>query len=68
MTYPFDLPAFFFEEWTMNLDTLFREIHHLAFHYHWAERDILAMSRARRGRYLALLSQQLESQARGASM
>jgi hypothetical protein len=58
--YPFDLCDFFFDECVMSLDNLYREIHSLAFHYHWAERDILAMNRAKRSRYLSLLVQQLE--------
>ena len=39
--------------------TLDREIHTLAFHYHWSEQDILALPRARRVRYLELIDQSL---------
>ncbi len=46
-------------------DGLYEEIHHLAFHYHWAERDILDMSRAKRRRYLTLLANKLEQMRKG---
>lgn len=39
----------------MNAERLFDEVHLLALHYHWAERDILALTAARRGRYLQRL-------------
>jgi hypothetical protein len=47
------------------MNGLFEEIHHLAYHYHWAEADILAMSRAKRRRYLALLADKLEQMREG---
>lgn len=34
---------------------LFSEIHSLAWYYHWSEREILAMPRARRARYLSYI-------------
>jgi hypothetical protein len=37
--------------------SLFVEIHTLASHYHWSEGEILAMSKQRRQRYLALIDQ-----------
>ena len=37
-----------------------REVHHLAFHYHWSEADILGLDRARRRDYLSLLSESCE--------
>ncbi len=36
----------------MRRDGLFPEVHRIATRYHWAERDILALSWARRRRYL----------------
>jgi len=36
-----------------------REIHTLAFHYHWSERDILDLPRRRRARYLLLIDRSL---------
>jgi hypothetical protein len=60
MTYPFDLAGFFFSEWAVKADTLYEQVHHLAFHYHWGETEILGMTRARRHRYLRLLAQRIE--------
>ncbi len=37
-------------------DALFDEIHQIASHYHWRERDILDLPRDRRQRYLALIN------------
>lgn len=59
MSYPFDLHSFFFEELSLNTEQLFREVHHLAYHYHWSERDILELSRGKRQRYIGLLAEQL---------
>lgn len=56
---PFDTTVFFLREMGMNSDQLLREIHLLAFHYHWSEADILSLTRARRRAYLALLSEAL---------
>lgn len=63
MTYPFDLQSFFFAEWSMNLDALYREVHYLAFHYHWPEPQILELPRRKRRRYLSLLLEELEKAA-----
>jgi len=41
-------------------DRLFREVHVLALYYHWSEREILAMTAARRRRYLELLARARE--------
>jgi hypothetical protein len=46
---------------------LYEEVHHLAFHYHWSEREILDMPRAKRRRYLALLAGKLEQSQQGNS-
>ena len=45
----------------MSVDTLYRDVHHLALHYHWSEGEILAMPRSKRLRYLSLLAGRLES-------
>jgi hypothetical protein len=39
-----------------GIDRLFEEVHVLALQYHWPERDILALPRGKRRRYLALLA------------
>jgi hypothetical protein len=44
----------------MNSERLFEEVHVLARHYHWSERDILALTATRRGRYLQLLARDAE--------
>jgi len=36
-----------------------REIHLLAWHYHWSEADVLAMTRSKRRRYVALIEEEL---------
>jgi hypothetical protein len=56
---PFDTTAFFFEEMASKGDALLREIHALAFYYHWSETDILKLERRRRRAYLALLNDSL---------
>ena len=38
-------------------DALLQEIHQLASHYHWSEREILDLPRSRRQRYLDLIDQ-----------
>lgn len=37
------------------------DVHLLAWHYHWPERDILSMSRPKRNRYVRLIQDQLEA-------
>jgi hypothetical protein len=37
----------------VRVERLFDEVHRIATHYHWSERDILTLSWRRRGRYLA---------------
>jgi hypothetical protein len=44
---------------------LYEEVHHLAYHYHWTERDILELPRSKRRRYLALLASKLEQSQSG---
>jgi hypothetical protein len=56
---PFDIADYFYQEICARESDLHREIHLLAFHYHWSERDILRLTRRRRLRYLDLLSAQL---------
>jgi hypothetical protein len=58
----FDAAVYLFEELDQQADAIQREIEALAFHYHWAERDILSMSRGRRQKYLDLLGQRLTAE------
>lgn len=54
---PFDTTTFFFSELRGNGRQLLREVHYLALYYHWGEHEILALTRARRRMYLALLNE-----------
>ena len=56
---PFDTTSFFLSEMTARSGDLLREVHSLAFYYHWSESDILSLRRDRRRAYLALLSDAL---------
>lgn len=57
----FDIGDFFFKELTAHSQQVFREVHLLAWHYHWDERDILNMTRSRRQIYLNQLADALNS-------
>lgn len=57
----FDIGDFFFKELAAHSQQVFREVHLLAWHYHWDEKDILNMTRSRRQIYLNLLADALNS-------
>ena len=57
---PFELQDFFFGEIKTNIELLYREIHYLAFHYHWSEAELLSMPRSKRRRYIDILSSEIE--------
>ena len=57
---PFELQDFFFGEIKIGTELLLREVHYLAFHYHWSEHDIMAMPRGRRRQYINVLSDEIE--------
>ena len=57
---PFDLQDFFFGELRTSKDLLYREIHYLAYHYHWSEREILEMPREKRRKYIEVLADEIE--------
>lgn len=61
----FDTAAFLFGELAARRGALYREVHELAFHYHWSEADILGMTSARRRRYLELLAEALAPRGKG---
>jgi hypothetical protein len=52
-----DMSTFFAEEINQRLPHLYREIHLLAWYYHWSEAEILGMTRAHRRIYLNLLDE-----------
>lgn len=56
----FDIAGFFIAEMRGNLHTLEREVHFLAFRYHWSEQEILSLTRRKRQRYVELLREELE--------
>lgn len=66
-TIPFDLQEFFFAELNTSRELLRREIHYLAYHYHWSEQDILAMSRDKRREYIEILADEIERMNEGAN-
>lgn len=57
---PFDLQDFFFGELRISQDLLYREIHYLAYHYHWSEKEILEMPREKRRKYIEILADEIE--------
>jgi hypothetical protein len=57
---PFDLQRFFFGELRTDSDLLYRQIHYLAYHYHWGESEIMAMPGKKRQKYIELLTDEIE--------
>lgn len=57
---PFDLQRFFFGELRTDNDLLYREVHYLAYHYHWSEREIMEMTRDKRRKYIEVLAGEIE--------
>lgn len=55
----FDTATYLSQEMAIHIENIYREVHMLAFYYHWSESDILAMSQRKRGRYLELLDETL---------
>jgi hypothetical protein len=58
-TVPFDLQGFFLAECQTSREILYREVHYLAYHYHWSEQEILTLSREKRRKYIAILAEEL---------
>lgn len=59
----FDTATFFFRELETSMSRLYWEVHMLAFHYHWSEAEILAMTSRKRHVYLGMLSDALTEAA-----
>jgi hypothetical protein len=59
-----DAGEFLYRELAGAGDVLFREVHRLAFHYHWREADILALPGEKRRRYLNLVDEELAGSGR----
>lgn len=57
---PFDLQEFFFGELRTSRDLLQREVHYLAYNYHWSEQEIMSMTRDKRREYIEVLADEIE--------
>jgi hypothetical protein len=53
---PFDIQRFFLGELRTDGARLYQEIHYLAYHYHWSESEIMAMTRDKRQTYIDVLA------------
>lgn len=52
---PFDIQDFFLDELDPNPDAFYREIHYLAYYYHWSLDQILSLPRWKRKKYIEFL-------------
>ena len=59
-TMPFNLQDFFFGEMRTSRDLLYREVHYLAYHYHWSEKEIMEMPKDQRRNYIEVLADELD--------
>jgi hypothetical protein len=57
---PFDVHDFFFGELRTSRELLYREVHYLAYHYHWGEQEIMEMPREKRRKYIEVLADEVE--------
>ncbi|MDT7797379.1 MAG: hypothetical protein QOI78_812 [Actinomycetota bacterium] len=57
---PFDIHRFFFGDLRTDAGLLYREVHYLAYHYHWSEQEIMAMTRDKRRTYIDVLADAIE--------
>jgi hypothetical protein len=55
----FDIASYLFGEIENRKKSLYREVHTLAFHYHWSETEIMSMTPKKRYLYLQLLEEEL---------
>jgi hypothetical protein len=62
---PFDTGDYLYREVLVSQQRLLREVHTLALHYGWSERDILALPARKRGAYIDLLAEVLETSDAG---
>jgi hypothetical protein len=60
----FDTATYWFQELAGRSQHLYREVHFLAFHYHWSEAEIMGMTARKRRRYLDLLDEELCAEGR----
>jgi hypothetical protein len=60
---PLDIEAYFFQEIESRQSQLEREVHWIAFHYHWGEKDILSLPINKRKRYVELINTTLSGES-----
>ena len=58
----FDTASYFFQELAGRSKHLYREVHQLAFYYHWGEAEIMGMTARKRQRYLEFLAEALTTE------
>ncbi|HEY2669690.1 MAG TPA: hypothetical protein VGJ07_04865, partial [Rugosimonospora sp.] len=57
---PFDIQRFFLGQLRTDGRLLYQEVHYLAYHYHWSEREIMDMTRDKRRTYIEVLADAIE--------
>ncbi|MEI6104580.1 MAG: hypothetical protein WCP70_11605 [Methanothrix sp.] len=55
----FDTASYLSQELAGHMENIYREVHLLAFYYHWSEAEIMSMPSQKRQRYLELLANAL---------
>ena len=60
----FDTATYILQEISSRSAHLYREVHLLAFYYHWREAEIMAMPAAKRQRYVTLLEEALTGEGK----
>jgi hypothetical protein len=53
----FDTAAYFSRELARREERFYREVHTLAFHYHWSEEEIMRLTLRERNRYIELINE-----------
>jgi hypothetical protein len=56
----FDALTFLLREIISSVRSVEHDVHYLAWHYHWSEREILSMTRRKRQRYVALVQEEVD--------
>ena len=62
-SHDFELAPFLLDELGSGAQHILREVHTLAFNYHWTEAEILDMPSSRRHAYLGLLQREMTGTA-----
>ncbi len=57
---PFDVQRFLLGELRTDGRLLYEQVHYLAYHYHWSEREIMEMTRDKRHTYIDVLADAIE--------